>query len=76
MKLTPLEYARLNLEQVRAQLVDAAAFDKALTPDQLERAAWKIREGLRIYREHTESPRAGRPGSACLDYRGAHRRPW
>lgn len=76
MELTPLEYARLNLEQVRAQLVDAAAFDKALTPDQLERAAWKIREGLRIYREHTETHPASRPGGACLDYRGAHRRPW
>ncbi|NKY88464.1 DUF6374 family protein [Nocardia veterana] len=76
MELTPLEYARLHLEQVRAQLLDAAAFDKALTPDQLERAAWRIREGLRIYREHTEPHRTARPGAACLDYRGAYRRSW
>ncbi|OXR40228.1 hypothetical protein B7C42_07653 [Nocardia cerradoensis] len=73
MDLSRLEWARMNLEQVRAQLLDAAAFAKYLPPEQLERAAWKIGEGLRIYREETEPADAGPPGAACIDYRGAKR---
>lgn len=43
----------MNLEQVRDQLLDAAAFGKYLPPEQLENAAGKIAEGLRIYTELT-----------------------
>ncbi|MFI6998363.1 DUF6374 family protein [Nocardia sp. NPDC050175] len=40
----------MNLEQVRDQLLDAAAFGKYLPPEQLENAAGKIGEGLRVFR--------------------------
>lgn len=53
---TRLDWARTNLDQVRRQLLDAAAFGKHLTPEQLEHAARKIGEGLRIYREATGEP--------------------
>ncbi|WP_062988307.1 DUF6374 family protein [Nocardia anaemiae] len=52
-----LDWARMNLEQVRGQLLDAAAFGKWMTPDQLENAAGKIAEGIRIYAEETRSSR-------------------
>ncbi|MFC9893318.1 DUF6374 family protein [Nocardia sp. NPDC127579] len=41
--------ARMNLEQVRAQLLDAAAFGKHLDAAQLENAARKIGYALRVY---------------------------
>ncbi|KZM71123.1 hypothetical protein AWN90_42180 [Nocardia terpenica] len=44
----------MNLEQVRSQLLDAAAFGKYLPPEQLENAAGKIAEGLRIFLEETQ----------------------
>ncbi|WP_433665198.1 DUF6374 family protein [Nocardia sp. CA-128927] len=37
----------MSLEQVRGQLLDAAAFSKYLPPEQLENAAGKIAEGPR-----------------------------
>ncbi|CAM4474074.1 DUF6374 domain-containing protein [Nocardia ninae] len=43
----------MNLEQVRDQLLDAAAFGKYLPPEQLEHAAGKIAEGLRVFQELT-----------------------
>ncbi|MEU0874757.1 DUF6374 family protein [Nocardia brasiliensis] len=47
------EWATWNLEQVRDQLLDAAAFGKRLPPEQLEQAAGKIGEGLRVFQELT-----------------------
>ncbi|MFB8006827.1 DUF6374 family protein [Nocardia sp. NPDC056000] len=49
-ELSPRDLAAMNLEQVRSQLLDAAAFGKYLTPEQLENAAGKIGEGLRVFR--------------------------
>ena len=70
MPQSRLEWARMNLEQVRTQLLDAAAFAKYLPPEQLERAALKIGEGLRIYREETESAQTRVAGGATdLGYR-------
>ncbi|WP_167829091.1 DUF6374 family protein [Nocardia brasiliensis] len=51
--LSRRDRARINLEQVREQLLDAAAFGKYLPPEQLEHAAGKIAEGLRVYTELT-----------------------
>ncbi|WP_157556429.1 DUF6374 family protein [Nocardia acidivorans] len=56
-ELSRLDWATMNLEQVRHQLLDAAAFGKYMTPEQLENAAGKIGEGLRIFREETGHPR-------------------
>ncbi|MFF3224680.1 DUF6374 family protein [Nocardia suismassiliense] len=51
--LSRQDWARMNLEQVRDQLLDAAAFGKYLPPEQLEHAAGKIAEGLRVFQELT-----------------------
>ncbi|WP_330178965.1 DUF6374 family protein [Nocardia sp. NBC_01503] len=56
-ELSRRDWATMNLEQVRRQLLDAAAFGKYMTPEQLENAAGKIGEGLRIFREETNQPR-------------------
>ncbi|MEC3953612.1 DUF6374 family protein [Nocardia sp. CDC153] len=53
-ELSRRDWATMNLEEVRRQLLKAAAFGKALSPEQLENAAGKIREGLRIFLEETE----------------------
>ncbi|WP_155980886.1 DUF6374 family protein [Nocardia sp. CNY236] len=45
------EFALLWLDQVKQQLVDAAAFSKCLSPEQLENAAGKISEARRILAE-------------------------
>ncbi|MBL1079844.1 hypothetical protein JK358_36140 [Nocardia sp. 2] len=58
-ELGRLEWARMNLDQVRRQLLDAAAWGKWLTPEQLEHAARKIAEGMRIYAEETAGRVAG-----------------
>ncbi len=54
MSLNRLDWAKMNLEQVRTQLLDAAAFGKYLPPEQLENAAGKIAEGLRVFTEEVE----------------------
>ena len=54
MSLNRLDWAKMNLEQVRTQLLDAAAFGKYLPPEQLENAASKIAEGLRVFTEEVE----------------------
>ncbi|WP_433681196.1 DUF6374 family protein [Nocardia sp. CA-119907] len=54
-----LDRARTNLEQVRGQLLDAAAFGKQLSPEQLENAAGKIGEGMRIFVEATQGRARG-----------------
>ncbi|PXX66298.1 hypothetical protein DFR70_10345 [Nocardia tenerifensis] len=59
--LSRKDWAKMNLEQVRDQLLDAAAFGKYLPPEQLENAAGKIAEGLRVYQELTCDQ--GEPGS-------------
>ncbi|MFJ4651622.1 DUF6374 family protein [Nocardia sp. NPDC088792] len=53
-ELSRRDWATMNLDQARSQLLNAAAFGKMLTPEQLEIAAGKISEGLRIFREETE----------------------
>lgn len=50
-ELSRLDWAFMNLDQVRRQLLDAAAWGKYITPEQLEHAAGKIAEGMRVYRE-------------------------
>ncbi|WP_378743364.1 DUF6374 family protein [Nocardia brasiliensis] len=51
--MTRLEWAYRNISQVREQLLEAAAFGKYLTPEQLENAAGKLSEGLRVYTQET-----------------------
>ncbi|WP_369690118.1 DUF6374 family protein [Nocardia inohanensis] len=63
-ELSRLEWARMNLDQVRRQLLDAAAWGKYITPEQLEHAAGKIAEGMRIYAEET-SGGGPDPGGRC-----------
>ncbi|MFF0635159.1 DUF6374 family protein [Nocardia sp. NPDC004151] len=52
-ELSRLEWARMNLDQVRTQLLAAASGTRFLTPEQLEFAVGKIEEGLRVYDEET-----------------------
>ncbi|MFE9322640.1 DUF6374 family protein [Nocardia sp. NPDC052278] len=52
-ELSRLDRAWMNLDQVREQLLNAAAFGKHLSPDQLEHAARKVADGMRIYAEET-----------------------
>ncbi|MEU0546018.1 DUF6374 family protein [Nocardia sp. NPDC005978] len=52
-ELSRRDWATMNLEQVRRQLLDAAAFGKWLTPEQLENAAGKIGEGLKVFLAET-----------------------
>ncbi|MBF6330016.1 DUF6374 family protein [Nocardia transvalensis] len=59
MKMSRLEWAKMNLEQVRSQLLDAAAFGKYLPPEQLEKAAAKITEGTRVFVELVEDRSRG-----------------
>ncbi|MGV9409972.1 DUF6374 family protein [Nocardia sp. NPDC003693] len=54
-ELSRRDWATMNLEQVRRQLLDAAAFGKWLTPEQLENAAGKIGEGLKIFLAETQN---------------------
>ncbi|BAW07894.1 hypothetical protein KP696_38115 [Nocardia seriolae] len=44
----------MNLQEVQRQLLKAASFGKVLSPEQLENAAGKIGEGLRIFLEETD----------------------
>lgn len=53
-ELSRRDWATMNLEQVRRQLLDAAAFGKWLTPEQLENAAGKIGEGLKVFLAETQ----------------------
>ncbi|WP_327097147.1 DUF6374 family protein [Nocardia vinacea] len=53
-ELSRLDRAWMNLDEVREQLLNAAAFGKHLSPDQLEHAARKVSEGMRIYAEETD----------------------
>ncbi|CAM4097758.1 DUF6374 domain-containing protein [Nocardia ninae] len=55
-QLSRRDWATMNLENVRDQLLDAAAFGKYLPPEQLEHAAGKIGEGLRVFLELTPDP--------------------
>jgi|GEM_PF-4649659 len=43
---TTIELARQRIDEVRRQLLDAAAFGKHITPDQLEHMASKLATGL------------------------------
>ncbi|MEV6096685.1 DUF6374 family protein [Nocardia sp. NPDC051981] len=72
-ELPRLEWARMNLDQVRAQLLAAASRGRFLTPEQLENAAGKIEEGLRVYEEETghtaPEPRPDSPRPICSNPR-------
>ncbi|MEU2030863.1 DUF6374 family protein [Nocardia amamiensis] len=79
-ELEPIPFAQMQINDVRRQLLDAAAFGKHLPPEHLEMMAGRLAEGLRIYTEVTgsgtpDAPRSGSPvdGRACLDYRGRTR---
>ncbi|MFJ4653913.1 DUF6374 family protein [Nocardia sp. NPDC088792] len=52
-ELSRRDWATMNLAQVRDQLLRTAASGGALTPEQLQIAAGKIGEGLRVFREDT-----------------------
>ncbi|MBF6074827.1 DUF6374 family protein [Nocardia beijingensis] len=73
----PILFARTRINDVRRQLLDAAAFGKHLGPEQLENMAGRLAEGLRAYTEAfaAEVTPANPPadGRACLDYRGRMR---
>lgn len=43
----------MQVEDVRRALLDAAAFGKLVSPEQLEIMAGKLAEGLRIYTDAT-----------------------
>ncbi|WP_157129010.1 DUF6374 family protein [Nocardia amamiensis] len=79
-ELEPIPFAQMQINDVRRQLLDAAAFGKHLPPEHLEIMADKLAEGLRIYTEAAGSstPDASRSsspadGRACHDYRGRPR---
>ncbi|MGW4244937.1 DUF6374 family protein [Nocardia sp. NPDC004722] len=69
-ELSRLEWAHMNLDQVRTQLLGAAR-GRALTPEQLENAAGKIGEGMRVYAEETGTASSRPDGvrSICSDPR-------
>ncbi|WP_327110760.1 DUF6374 family protein [Nocardia sp. NBC_01730] len=53
-ELTRLDFAKMQVDDVRRQLLDAAAFGKFLPPEPLEIMARKLAEALRIYTEATQ----------------------
>lgn len=53
-ELTRLDFAKMQIDDVRRWLLDAAAFGKSLAPEQLEIMARKLGEGLRIYTDATQ----------------------
>ncbi|WP_405494371.1 DUF6374 family protein [Nocardia sp. NBC_00511] len=53
-ELSRRDWATMNLKDVQRQLLKAAAFGKYLPPEQLENAAAKIGEGLRIFLEEID----------------------
>ncbi|QIS10420.1 DUF6374 family protein [Nocardia arthritidis] len=46
-----ISLAQTQIDNVRRQLLDAAAFGKRITPDQLEHLAAKLGDSLRILTE-------------------------
>ncbi|MBF6164931.1 hypothetical protein IU486_09120 [Streptomyces gardneri] len=68
--LEPIPFAQMQINAVRRQLLDAAAFGKHLRPEQLESMAGKLAEGLRAYTEAIPPAAPPTNGRACLDYRG------
>ncbi|MGW5575761.1 DUF6374 family protein [Nocardia thailandica] len=53
--------AAATLATVRRQLLDAAAFGKTLSPDQLEHIAARLGECLRAYAQAVGEPGTARP---------------
>ncbi|MBF6467099.1 hypothetical protein IU427_18195 [Nocardia beijingensis] len=72
-ELEPTQFAQMQINAVRTQLLDAAAFGKHLRPEQLENMAGRLAEGLRAYTEAITSTTPPTDGRACLDYRRRHR---
>ncbi|MFF7942951.1 DUF6374 family protein [Nocardia gamkensis] len=68
--LEPTQFAYSQINAVRRQLLDAAAFGKHLRPEHLENMAAKLAEGLRAYTEAMAPTTPPTDGRACLDYRG------
>ncbi|WP_433672657.1 DUF6374 family protein [Nocardia sp. CA-136227] len=62
-ELSRRDWATMNLKEVQRQLLKAASFGKVLSPEQLENAAGKIGEGLRIFLDETDGGGAERPPS-------------
>ncbi|WP_280275146.1 DUF6374 family protein [Nocardia wallacei] len=57
-----ITFARQQIEDVRRQLLDAAAFGKHITPDQLERMAGKLAYSVRALDDQQHAMRAS-PGA-------------
>ncbi|MFI6173851.1 DUF6374 family protein [Nocardia sp. NPDC051052] len=51
LELSRISFAQTQIDDVRRQLLDTAAFGKSITPDQLEHLAAKLGETLRILAE-------------------------
>ncbi|WP_415842768.1 DUF6374 family protein [Nocardia ninae] len=51
LDLSRIAFAQAQIDEVRRQLLDTAAFGKSITPDQLEHLAAKLGETLRILAE-------------------------
>ncbi|MFE7741522.1 DUF6374 family protein [Nocardia sp. NPDC057455] len=71
--LEPTQFAYSQINAVRRQLLDAAAFGKHLRPEHLENMAGKLAEGLRAYTEAITPSTPTTDGRACLDYRRGNR---
>ncbi|MFI1920187.1 DUF6374 family protein [Nocardia sp. NPDC020380] len=68
-----MPYVERQINDVRRQLLDAAAFAKLLSPEALEHMAGTLADGLRVLSEERQvgmRPRSGPPThAACLHYR-------
>ncbi|MEU5764180.1 MULTISPECIES: DUF6374 family protein [Nocardia] len=53
-ELSRLDFAKMQIENVREWLLNAAAFGKSLSPETMEIMAGKLAEGLRIYTDATQ----------------------
>ncbi|MEW1734351.1 DUF6374 family protein [Nocardia beijingensis] len=53
-ELSRLNFAKLQIDNVRGWLLDAVAFGKSLSPEEMEIMAGKLAEGLRIYTDATQ----------------------
>lgn len=71
-ELEPTQFAKMQINAVRRQLLDAAAFGKHLRPEQLESMAGRLAEGLRAYTEAIPPTTPPTDGRGCLDYRRRH----
>ncbi|WP_280267573.1 DUF6374 family protein [Nocardia wallacei] len=64
------EFARQQIDEVRRQLLDAAAFGKHITPDQLEHLASKLATGVQAI----DVPTTPSPSARLVSHAGARLR--